>query len=514
MDVNDSSMHSPPIARSTVIAARWYRALAHIVFSPLPAEAVRHHLADLTDRAIDLLCSDAQDEYAAREIGARLAGMHLLHPEVLRRTLIVLGSEIATDVPPARATALQPRLIALLGTVAAGYLGHASATILREQETIRTALLAERERTAAALRESEARFQAIFSEAAIGIVLVNLAGYPVEANVAIERMLGYTREELHGMVFTAVTHPDDVLADWELFESLVAGQRDAYQMEKRYLHKDGHIVWGNLTVSLVRDAHGVPQFTIGMVEDVTARKGIEASLIEAQRRLAESREAERLRLARDLHDTAVQHLLDINRHLSETRKRAGGHQAAEVPIATVVAVQQKVQEITAQLRGLVRDLRPAGLEEFGLIAALEGYVADLRRERPEMPALVLDARGDDTTVSLGVSLPLFRAAQEALRNVLEHAHARHITLSLRVHTEDVVLSVRDDGVGFVVPASLGILARAGHFGLVGIAERVALAGGQMDVTSWPGEGMVITVRLPAARQGDDDGRDDSGLDRG
>ncbi len=128
--------------------------------------------------------------------------------------------------------------------------------------------------------------------------------------------------------------------------------------------------------------------------------------------------------------------------------------------------------------------------------------------------MALDMAGEDMAMPLAVSLPLFRAAQEALHNALEHAHARHVTLSLRVHAGDVALSVRDDGVGFAVPASLDILARAGHFGLVGIAERVALAGGEMSIMSQAGEGTVITVRIPVVRQGGDDGGEDPGPDRG
>jgi PAS domain S-box-containing protein len=499
--------------RREVIAARWYRALAPTALSPLPPADVQRHLLALTDRAIALLVVDAFAPGEAAAIGATLARLRYLQPASLGGTQTTLAEELVAGLSPAQAAVVQPRLAALLGAVAAGYLRQARETILAEQETIRAALLRQREQLTSALRASEARFRAIFSGAAIGIVLVDVDGRPVESNPAIEQMLGYTREELRGMVFTEVTHPDDVAADWALFAELVAGQRDSYRMEKRYLHKDGHIVWGNLTVSLVRDERGTPQFTIGMVEDITARKGMEANLGEAKRRLTESRETERLRLARELHDTAVQHLLDINLHLAETRKRAGERHAAEVPIATIAAVQQKVQEITTQLRDLVRELRPPGLEEFGLIAALEGYVADLRRARPEMPTVVLAMHGADTALPLAASLPLFRAAQEAVRNVLEHAHARHVTLSLWVHAEDVMLSVRDDGMGFAVPASLGALARAGHFGLVGIAERVALAGGAMDVAAQPGEGTVITVRIPLAAQGGGDG-DDSGPDRG
>lgn len=515
MDADDRSMPSLAAARREAIAERWYRALAHIVFSPLPTAELRRHLAELTDRAIELLRSEALDAEEARAIGAQLAGMHLLHPEVLRQTLVVLGTDLVADLPPARAMALHPRLIALLGALAAGYLEHASTTVLREQETLRSALLAERERTAAALRESETRFRAIFSDAAIGIVLVDLAGRPVESNPAIEQMLGYTREELRNMVFTEVTHPDDVLADWDLFAELVAGRRDSYQMEKRYLHKDGHIVWGNLTVSLVRDEADTPQFTIGMVEDITAPKRMEANLIDAQRRLTESREMERLRLARELHDSAVQQLLDINLHLAEARQRAGKRSHADVPAETVALVQQKVQEMTAQLRDLVRDLRPPGLEEFGLIAALEGYAAQLQRERRwETPTIVLDTEGEGEALPLAVSLPLFRAAQEALRNVLDHADAKRVLLQLRVRATEALLTVRDDGVGFAVPDSLSTLVRANHFGLMGIAERVALASGEMDIASRLGEGTMILVRIPIMRHEEDDGRDNSGPDRG
>ncbi len=407
---------------SARIAERWYRAIAHTTFTPLPAEAIRQQLAALADRAVGLLLAESFDERQGEEIGATLARLRFLDPQALRQTLAILGAGLAGDLPAGDTEPSPTRLTMLLGAVAAGYLGEARATILAEQEAIRAAFSGERERLLGALRQSEARFRAIFSDAAVGIVLANLEGCLVESNPAIGRMLGYSRDELRSVAFTEVTHPDDVSADWGLFAELVAGRRDAYQMEKRYLCKDGRVVWGNLTVSLVRDDRGTPQFTIGMVEDITERKRMAAGLIDAQRRIAESREMERLRLARDLHDTALQQLLDINRHLAETRERAGTRQDVTLPIATVEAVQQKVHEITAQLRGVLRDLRPPGLEEFGLTAALEGHVARLQRERgDDLPALILEMEGEDVALPLPASLLLFRAAQETLRNALEHA---------------------------------------------------------------------------------------------
>jgi PAS domain S-box-containing protein len=141
-----------------------------------------------------------------------------------------------------------------------------------------TRVAIEHERTEEALQETEARFQAIFERAAIGIGLVDLGGRIIESNPALQQMLGYSREELRHMVFTEVTHPDDVQADVNLFKELMAEQRDHYQIEKRYICKDGRIIWGRLTVSLIRDAKGSPQFAIVMIEDITERKRMEAML--------------------------------------------------------------------------------------------------------------------------------------------------------------------------------------------------------------------------------------------
>jgi len=133
----------------------------------------------------------------------------------------------------------------------------------------------------AARRASAARFQAIFDDAAIGIALVDTDGYPVETNAALRGLLGYDEAELRGMPFARFTHPDDVDADLARFAELVAGARDHYQLEKRYIRKDGAIIWGHLTVSLIRDDDGATRYAVGMVEDVTARKMAEEALADA-----------------------------------------------------------------------------------------------------------------------------------------------------------------------------------------------------------------------------------------
>ena len=126
-----------------------------------------------------------------------------------------------------------------------------------------------------ALHESEKRFRTIFESAGIGIALIDIDGVPLETNPALARMLGYSAEELCRMAFKDFTHPEDVATDLQLFREIQEGKRESYQLEKRYRRKDGTIVWGKLTASVVRDSEGRPQYGIGMVEDISERKAAE-----------------------------------------------------------------------------------------------------------------------------------------------------------------------------------------------------------------------------------------------
>ncbi len=144
--------------------------------------------------------------------------------------------------------------------------------------------ITERKRVEEALRESEERFRAIFERAAIGMSLADREGRYIEANRALQKMLGYGEEELRSMAFTEITHPDDAKADMAFHEDLIAGKLDHFQTEKRYIRKDGRLVWVRLTVSAIRDVGGEVQYDIGMVEDITERKRAEEALRESEER--------------------------------------------------------------------------------------------------------------------------------------------------------------------------------------------------------------------------------------
>src|SRR3954468_3901642 len=125
---------------------------------------------------------------------------------------------------------------------------------------------------------TEAPLAAIFEHAALGIAVVDMAGRPMAVNPALERMLGLKESELREMIFTDFTHPDDVQADVDLFVALIGGERESYRIEKRYLRRDGDVVWGRLAVSLIRNAEGAPQFALALLEDVTELRRAEEAL--------------------------------------------------------------------------------------------------------------------------------------------------------------------------------------------------------------------------------------------
>ncbi|MCZ0898558.1 PAS domain S-box protein, partial [Microcoleus sp. HI-ES] len=132
----------------------------------------------------------------------------------------------------------------------------------------------------AALRDSEQRFRAIFERAAIGMVVATLEGVAIATNPAFQAMLGISEAQLRGVGIDDCAHPEDAQSSRELRQQLVAGSREAYQIEKRYLRQDGSIRWGRLSASVIDSSQGTPQFILQMVEDITDRKQAQSALLQ------------------------------------------------------------------------------------------------------------------------------------------------------------------------------------------------------------------------------------------
>lgn len=233
---------------------------------------IRAVLAELSAEFRAVADSDAPVERIT-ELGARLAQSHFVGDEVLGRSIAVLSTHLATH-----GTVAPERAAALLSAFSAGYIRAFRAWLLAEQESVRAAEIAARRVVEQQLRASEARLRAVFSQAGIGTGLSDMSGRIIEVNSAFAEMLGYRPEEMCRLSVTDLTHPEDGPDMWQRYAAVLRGAYDNVQLEKAYLHRDGHTVWTNINVSLIRDDEGRPQFTLVLVEDISERRALRERL--------------------------------------------------------------------------------------------------------------------------------------------------------------------------------------------------------------------------------------------
>ncbi len=212
----------------------------------------------------------------------------ITHPEDLGNDLHHLQKVIAGEIPT---FSIEKRYICKRGEARWVNL---SVSLVREQTGAVQYVIGviedihQRKQIEAALRESEARFRAIFEQAAVGIVQTSPTGEFLAFNQAFQALTGYSETALKGKNFREITHPDDLALNEAKSRQLFAGEISTFSIEKRYVHPDGQPQWIHLTISLVRNPEGQPLYTIGIAQDIHERKQIEAERQQVERALARS----------------------------------------------------------------------------------------------------------------------------------------------------------------------------------------------------------------------------------
>jgi PAS domain S-box-containing protein len=367
----------------------------------------------------------------------------------------------------------------------------------------------------AALLESETRFRTLADALPQLVWTANREG-AVEYYNARYREYGITANSDTGYDWEQTTHPDDLAQTRKAWKKALA-QGVPYQNEHRMRVAEGSYRWHLSRAIPQRDENGAIVRWIGAATDIEDLKRAEAALLERERlafqrkqlrALAEhqekAREAERTRVARDLHDdigqilTAVKmELVWIGRHLGDNKK----DEASTRLISAVNLINDGVQSV----RRICSGLRPPVLDDLGLAAAIEWLTSDFTKRtgvcfRLTLPSDTLDLDGDQRTAC-------FRIFQECLTNISRHAHARAVDVSVSEQGEDLVLIVRDDGKGFRETA------RAGSLGILGMKERADVCGGELVIDSSPGKGTAVTLRIPRRRNHNEE-EDNAHSDRG
>lgn len=231
---------------------------------------------------------------------------------------------------------------------------------------------------------------------------------------------------------------------------------------------------------------------------IAALQREQAEARETQRLLAESRERERHRIARELHDGPMQRLYRVGHDLDHLAMHA------EAPPSSVQAVRERVNTVATELREVLGSLRVPVIQHLGLGMALQSLVRRFQRQHPTID-VVLDLQTDGRALPEEVQHALYRVSQEALTNIGKHAEATTVRLRLESTDAETRLSVQDNGKGFARPARLLDLARAHHFGLIGATERMEVLGGRLAIETAPGAGTEVQAWVPHRRNHEEPG---------
>jgi PAS domain S-box-containing protein len=363
-------------------------------------------------------------------------------------------------------------------------------------------------------REGEARFRAIFEASAIGIGHCTLEGKIAESNRALEEMLGYSHNEMQDMPFTRITHPDDRANEEPLFAEMASGLRDRYRLEKRYVRKDGAVVWGRLNVSLVRGPDGEPQFAIKMVEDITEHKRAEEALRESQKVEAVGRLV--AGLAHDFANllTGIGILSDLL--AMELKSQPGGQRAREIQLASehgcalirkllFVARQHvsdskvlSLQTVVEDMRDLLSKMIEERIEVSIRSTAGLGYV---KADPAEMQQVILnlalnarDAMPEGGRLSIDLSNSRLEADAASPAGLLPGDYValeiadngRGMDERTRAHLFEPFFTTKQPGQGT-------------GLGLATVKAIVNQARGSIAVDSAPGRGTRMRVLLPRAQ---------------
>ena len=388
-----------------------------------------------------------------------------------------------------------------------------------EAETERRAL---EERAANALQESESRFRSIFEQAAIGMADSSLDARFIRVNQRFCKIMGYSREELLGLTFREITHPDDLARDEQLVAQLLSGDVSSFAVEKRYLRKDGGVVWANLLLSLHRSPSGDPLHFVAVVEDITGQKRAEEERRNLERQLLQAQKMESVgRLAGGVAHDFNNHLMVINGYCAMLLDEMGPTDPLREPVEEILLAGHRAAALTRQLlafsrkqvaeprvislNDVVADARKMLSRLIGddveiithLDADLGSVVADSSQMNQVLMNLAINAR--DAMPDGG------RIIMETMNADIDRGYAaQHAGVEAGPY---VLLSITDTGAGmtqevvqhifdpFFTTKEIGAGTGLGLSTVYGIVKQ---AGGWIWVYSEPGKGSTFKVYLPRA----------------
>jgi PAS domain S-box-containing protein len=318
-----------------------------------------------------------------------------------------------------------------------------------------------------ALRESDSRMQNAFEYAPIGMAWVSPQGHFLKVNPAVCRLLGYRAQELLGMTFQEITHPDDLEADLTLLTQTLAGEIPSYRLEKRYIDKNGNLVWALLSVSLVRDEHGQPLHFISQIIDITERKQWEAALRQ-ERSALETRVQERT-IELSQANASLMHALRVKDEFMASMSHE-----LRTPLTGILGLTEVIRagiygKYDERMEKPLRNIEESGQHLLSLI----NDILDLSKAEARMIKLEMSP------------VSVMSVVQSSLRMVQESAQKKQISIAMNMETGVEVLEVDERRLKQIL---VNLLSNAVKFtgvrGKVGIDVVGKPGRDQMDFVVW------------------------------
>ena len=363
-------------------------------------------------------------------------------------------------------------------------------------------------------------YEAFFTLAPFGAGIVDGSGHHALTNAAYRQFLGYSAEEMRGLSVAAVTHPDDLERDTALFLEILAGKRDSYQLEKRYIRKDGRTVWGNFSLFVERNADGSPRLGFGLVEDITERKETEEALRQSQQQLMQAQKMEAVgRLTGGVAHDFNNLIMAIRGNVELLLKEGNWDPAARSDLLEIDGAARRGAQLTQQLLAFSRQqvLSPQVLDLNTRISDMHAILSRLVGESVEL-VLRLDPAIGSVEADPGqidqIILNLVVNGRDAMRESgaivvetgdVEITEAEAETYPYPVRSGPYVqLSVRDSGCGMDEDTMHRIFEpffttkgqRGTGLGLSTVYGIVKQSGGYIWVESEQRKGTIFRIYLP------------------
>ena len=356
----------------------------------------------------------------------------------------------------------------------------------------------ERKQSEGKLQENEERLRLATQAGKVGVWDWDIRRNRIEWTDAIYEMHGVAKGEFDGTVesYTSLVHPEDRPRVSAAIESSLS-TGEPFQTELRTARPDGELRWLFTSARVFRDAEG-PYRLIGATSDITERVRAESARRENEimQRLVEAQEAERHRIARDLHDHLGQKMTGLRFKVESAMARSTADPALQ---ELLDEIQESALQIDQDIGFLSWELRPTELDVLGLDDALASFVREWSNQfaiNARFHSNLSDLRAQRGRLSRTIETNLYRIAQEGLNNIMKHADAKNASVLLQYRRDSLVLIIEDDGRGITDGDDPSERKGTGPFGLIGMHERAALLKGTFEIESRPGKGTTVITTVP------------------